>query len=132
MRLPFLRTFHQPGGVGALQYVSHVKAWKHACLFVSFGGGSDDDDDCGGGDEDDDGDDGDDGDGGGDGVTCAVLVTSGERSDGGGGEEEPSLLHRSGPQSSFDPPHGIRRRQPCDLLLILIQQTMIGLSHSGC
>ena len=98
--------------------MSHVKAWKHAFLFVSFGDGGDDDDDCGGGDDDDDGDDG--GDGGGDGVTCAVLVTSGERSDGGGGEEEPSLPHRSGPQSSFDPPHGIRRRQPCDDLLLLI------------
>ena len=75
----------------------------------------------------------DDGDGDGKGVTCAVLVTSGERSDGGGGEEEPSPPHRSGPQSSFDPPHGIRRRQPYDVLqlLILIQQTMIGLSHPG-
>ena len=128
MRLPFLRTFHRPCGVGALQYVSHVKAWKHACLFVSFGDGGDGDDDSGGGDDDDDGDDG------GDGVTCAVLVTSGERSDGGGGEEEPSLPQRSGPQSSFDRPQGNRRCQPCDdlLLLILIQQTMIGLSHSGC
>ena len=125
MRLPFLCTFHRPCGVGALQYVSRVKAWKNAFLFVSFG------DDCGGGDDDDDGDDGDDG---GDGVTCAVLVTSGERSSGGGGEEEPSLPQRSGPQSSFDPPQGIRRCRPCDdlLLLILIQQTMIGLSHSGC
>ena len=84
MRLPFLRTFQRPCGVGALQYVSLVKAWKHAFLFVSFGDGGDNDDDCGGGDEDDDGD------GGGDGVTCAVLVTSGERSSGGGGEEEPS------------------------------------------
>ena len=128
MRLLFLRTFHRPCGVGALQYVSLVKAWKHAFLFVSFGDGGDDDDDCGGGDDDDDGDDG------GDGVTCVVLVTSGERSDGGGGEEEPSLSHRSGPQSSFDPAQGIRRRQPCDdlLLLILLKQTMIGLSHSGC
>ena len=74
MRLPFLCTFHRPCGVGALQYVSHVKAWKHAFSFASFGDGGDDDDD---GDA---------------GVTCAVLVTSGERSDGGGaGEEEPSL-----------------------------------------
>ena len=83
---------------------------------MSFGDGGDVDDDDG------------------DGVTCAVLVTSGERSSGGGGEEEPSLPQRSGPQSSFDPPQGIRRCQPCDdlLLLILIQQTMIGLSHSGC
>ena len=51
MRLPFLCTFHRPCGVGALQYVSRVKAWKNAFLFVSFG------DDCGGGDDDDDGDD---------------------------------------------------------------------------
>ena len=50
MRLPFLRTFHRPCGVGALQYVSLVKAWKHAFLFVSFGDGGDDDDDCGAGD----------------------------------------------------------------------------------
>ena len=91
MRLPFLCTFHRPCGVGALQYVSRVKAWKNAFLFVSFG------DDCGGGDDDDDGDDGDDGDGGGDGVTCAVLVTGGE------GMVVPELPRRSGPQSSFDP-----------------------------
>ena len=95
MRLPFLCTFHRPCGVGALQYVSRVKAWKNAFLFVSFG------DDCGGGDDDDDGDDGDDGDGGGDGVTCAVLVTSGERSSGGGGEEEE-------PSSRSDLGHSLR------------------------
>ena len=51
MRLPFLRTFHRPCGVGAPQYVSHVKAWKHGSMFVSFGIGDDDDDDCGAGDD---------------------------------------------------------------------------------